>query len=261
MEILVCIKQVPDPTVEVRIDPKTKNLVREGIVGVINPYDKNALEEAIRIKESQGGKVTVISMGPPQVKESLREALAMGADEAILLSDREFGGADTLATSYVLAQAIKKLGKVDIILFGKNAVDADTGQVGPIVAEKLGLPQITFASKISVDGNILLVDRHLEEATETIKVTLPAVITACKELNEPRYPNPLKIMKAARKEITVWGKTDIQVDAAKLGLKGSPTCVLEIFSPSKSTQVKILNGSPEEASQALFTVLREDKVI
>lgn len=261
MEIIVCIKQVPDPTVEVRIDPKTKNLVREGIAGVINPYDKNALEEAVRIKESQGGKVTVISMGPPQVKEALREALAIGADEAILLSDREFGGADTLATSYVLALAIKKLGGADIVLFGKNAVDADTGQVGPIVAERLGLPQATYASKISVEGNTLLINRHLEDSTETVKVTLPAVITADKELNEPRYPTPLKIMKAAKKEIIVWGKEDIEADTAKTGLKGSPTRVLEIFSPAKNSQVKLLNGSPEEAVQALFTVLRSDKVI
>lgn len=261
MDIIVCIKQVPDPTVEVRIDPKTKNLVREGIAGVINSYDKNALEEAVRIKESQGGKVTVISMGPPQVKEALREALAIGADEAILLSDREFGGADTLATSYVLALAIKKLGGADIILFGKNAVDADTGQVGPIVAERLGLPQATYASKISVEGDILLIDRHLEDSTETVKVTLPTVITADKELNEPRYPTPLKIMKAAKKEIIVWCKVDIEADAAKIGLKGSPTRVLEIFSPAKSNQVKLINGSPEEAAQTLFNVLRADKVI
>lgn len=261
MEIVVCIKQVPDPTVEIRIDPKTKNLLREGIPGVINPYDKNALEEAIRIKESQGGKVTVISMGPAQVKESLREALAMGADEAVLLSDRAFGGADTLATSYVLAQAIKKLAPVDIVFFGKNAVDADTGQVGPIVAEMLELPQVTYVNKSSVEDQTLLLDRALEGAVETVRVKLPAVITVDKDLNEPRYPNPLKIMKAAKKEITTWGKDDLAADPGKIGQGGSPTCVLEVFNPPKSKEAAILEGPPSEQAEKLFTALRNDKVI
>lgn len=260
MEIVVCIKQVPD-TVDVKIDPVTKNLVREGITGVINPFDKNALEEAIRLKEKQGAKVTVISMGPPQFKESLREALAMGADEAVLLCDRAFAGADTLATAYVLNQAIKKIGQPDIVFFGKHAVDADTGQVGPIVAEMLGLVQATYVTKVTVEEDKIQVERLLEDSKESLELKLPAVLTVAKELNEPRYPTPLKIMKAARKEIAGWGKEDLGADPAQIGMRGSPTQVLDIFSPQRSKEVKMLSGTLEEIAQDLFNHLRADKVL
>lgn len=261
MDIIVCIKQVPD-TVDVKIDPVTKNLLREGIEGVINPFDKNALEEAIKIKESLGGKVTVISMGPAQVKESLKEALAMGADEAILLSDRCFAGADTLATAHVLAAAIKKIGSYDIIFFGRHAVDADTGQVGPIVAEKLGLPQVTYAKGIQCRGEKLLVERLLEDEIETVEVKTPVVITATKELNTPRYPSPIKIMKAARKNIPVWNLDAIEVELERVGLDGSPTRVIDVFTPQKTKEVEMLCGGDwEEIAQTLFEKLRADKVL
>jgi len=187
MNIVVCLKQVPD-TNEVKIDPKTGTLIREGVPSIINPDDKNALEEALNLKDAVGAKVTVISMGPPQAEKALREALAMGADEAILISDRAFAGADTLATSRALAGALKKL-DYDIVFAGRQAIDGDTAQVGPEIAEHLDLPQITYVEKIEVNGEELKVRRALEDGYETIKVKMPVLLTAIKELNHPRYMN------------------------------------------------------------------------
>ncbi|MDI3534377.1 MAG: hypothetical protein PWQ82_742 [Thermosediminibacterales bacterium] len=260
MNIIVCVKQVPD-TMDVKIDPVTKNLIREGIEGVINPFDKNAIEEAVKIKDEYGGKVTAISMGPPQFKESLKEALAMGVDEAILISDRAFAGADTLATSYVLAEAIKKIGNYDLIFCGKHAVDADTGQVGPEIAERLGIPQITFVKSLKLENDAVVAERLLEDAVEKVTVKLPAVITTTKELNEPRYPSPIKIMKAARKEIPIWSASELNADPEQIGLKGSPTQVVDIFTPEKTTEVEMIQGTAEEIANTLFEKLREKKVL
>lgn len=260
MKIVVCIKQVPD-TVDVKIDPVTKNLDRSNITGVINPFDKNAIEEAIKIREKHGGEVIVISMGPPQAMESLREALAMGCDNAILLSCRELGGADTLATGYALSQAIKKIGDVDIVFFGRHAVDADTGQTGPIVAEFLGMRQITYVAKVDIEGDYVIASRLLEDGMERVKVKLPVAMTATKELNTPRYATPIKIMKAVRKEIPVWTSEDLKCDSNRIGLKGSPTIVTEIFEPEKSSDVIMLEGSPEEMVQELLNKLTAQKIL
>ena len=189
MKIIVLMKQVPN-TNEVKIDPKTGTLIREGVPSIINPDDKNALEEALKIKEEKGGSVTVLTMGPPQADFALREALAMGADEAILLTDRVFAGADTWATSLALAKAIQKIGEYDLIFAGRQAIDGDTAQVGPEIAEHLGLPQVTYVRKVvSLEGNKVVVERALEDGYEVIECQLPAVLTAIKELNVPRYPS------------------------------------------------------------------------
>jgi electron transfer flavoprotein beta subunit len=194
MDILVCVKQVPDTT-EVKIDPKTNTLIRQGVPSIVNPFDKNAVEAALQLKEKHGGKVTVISMGPPQAKDALKECLAMGADEAALISDRAFGGADTLATSYTLAAGIRKLGKFDVIICGKQAIDGDTAQVGPEIAEYLDIPQITYVAKVEVNGDIARVEREHEEGYEIIETTLPVLLTVVKSINEPRFPTVKGTMK------------------------------------------------------------------
>ncbi|HHY92216.1 MAG TPA: electron transfer flavoprotein subunit beta/FixA family protein [Firmicutes bacterium] len=260
MRIVVCIKQVP-ATLDVRVDPVTHNLIREGTDSVINSFDENALEEALRLKEQLGGTVAVVSMGPPQVKEALRKALAMGADEAFLLCDRALGGADTLATAYTLAQAIRRLAPFDLILCGRHAVDADTGQVGPELAERLNLPQVTLVKKLVCDGKSAIAWRECEEGTAVWEVPLPAVVTVGKEINTPRYPSPIGIMRAARKPLTVWTAKDLDVEEDRIGLKGSPTRVLRLFSPQRTSHVEMLTGKPEEAAAALVAKLREQKVL
>jgi len=261
MKIIVCIKQVPD-TVDVKIDPKTKNLDRTNIKGVINPFDNNAVEEAIRIKEKHGGHITAVSMGPPQTKEILKKALAMGCDEAILLSSRELGGADTLATGYTLAKAIKKIGDADIILFGRHAIDADTGQTGPIVAEFLDLPQITFVVSIEIKDNYVYASRLLEDSTQKVKVKMPVVITVSKELNKPRYASPINIMKAAKKQIAVWDHIDLECDPDKIGLKGSATIVTEIFEPERQKiDTIMIAGKPEETAKKFADLLHAEKLL
>ncbi|MEW4903700.1 electron transfer flavoprotein subunit beta/FixA family protein, partial [Clostridium tetani] len=221
MNIVVCVKQVPDTT-EVKIDPVTGTLIREGVPSIMNPDDKNALEEALRLKESNGAKVTVITMGPPQAESTLREALSMGADEAILISDRAFAGADTLATATALSAAIKKL-DYDIVFAGRQAIDGDTAQVGPEIAENLDLPQITYVEKVEVDKEELKVRRAWEDGYENIRVKTPVLLTAIKELNEPRYMHVAHIFGAFDKEIKTWNADFLEVDKSLLGLKGSPT--------------------------------------
>jgi len=261
LNILVCVKQVPD-TLEVKINPRTNNLDREGIPSVMNPYDKNALEEGIRIKEKHGGRVTVISMGPPQTEEILREALAMGADEAVLLSDRAFAGADTLATTYVLAHAIKKLGNnFDIIFCGKEAIDADTGQVGPGLAERLGIAQITFVEKLEIKDKKVRADRKVEDGYEVIEASFPVLLTVTEKLNEPRYPKPINIMKAARKQIILWSSQDLGVSEEQVGQAGSPTIVGRLFTPEPKGKAEMFKGEPEEVCEKLITKLKLEKVI
>ncbi|NQU17942.1 MAG: electron transfer flavoprotein subunit beta/FixA family protein, partial [Candidatus Saganbacteria bacterium] len=237
MDIIVCIKQVPDTT-EVKINPETNTLVREGVPSIVNPFDENAVEAALKLKEQYGGKVTVITMGPPQAKEALKQVLAMGADEVLLISDRAFAGSDTWATSYTLAQAIKKIGSFDLILCGKQAIDGDTAQVGPGIAEWLNIPQVTFAVKIMLETchgmsvpNKAKVERMLEEENEIVETPLPAVLTVVKQINEPRMPSLRGMMKAKKAEIKTMTLADIDGDEQKAGLKGSPTQVVKIFSP------------------------------
>ncbi|CVK18999.1 MULTISPECIES: electron transfer flavoprotein subunit beta/FixA family protein [Sporomusa] len=261
MEIVVCVKQVPDTT-EVKIDPVTNTLIRQGVPSIVNPFDKNAVEAALQLKDTHGGKVTVISMGPPQAKDALKECLAMGADEAILLSDRAFGGADTLATSHTLAAGIKKLGKVDIILCGKQAIDGDTAQVGPEIAEHLDIPQVTYVSKIEAEGGKLKVEREQEEGYEIIEVSTPVMLTVVKSINIPRNPTVKGTMKANRKEIPVWTVNEVTVEAEKIGLKGSPTQVRRIFTPTQRTQGEIIQAdTAREAAALLLQKLSDAKIV
>ena len=263
MNIIVCIKQVPDTANmhSLRINPETNTLMRDTAPAIINPFDENAIEEGIRLKEKYGGEVTVVSMGPLQVEKALRDSIAMGADKAILLTDRAFAGSDTLATSYTLAQAIKKIGKYDIILFGKQAIDGDTAQVGPGVAEILGLPQITFVRKVEIENGKLTAETALEDSFEVIEANLPCVLTVTKEINTPRYPSLKGIMRSKKAEIVMWGAKDIETDPERVGSKGSPTWVVRIFTPEMKSKGQMLSGAPEEIVDMLVNSLRDRKVL
>ncbi len=259
MNIVVCIKQVPDTT-EVRIDPKTGTLIREGVPSIINPDDKNALEEALVLKEKYDAKVTVISMGPPQAEKALREALAMGADDAILITDRAFAGADTLATSRALAAAIKNL-DYDIVFAGNQAIDGDTAQVGPEIAEHLNIPQVTYVEKLSVEGEELKVRRALEDGYETIRVKMPVLLTAIKDLNAPRYMHMKYIFEAFKKDIKTWTADDINIDKSLLGLAGSPTKVKKSATKEAKGQGESINMPPKEAAAYAASKLKEKHYI
>jgi electron transfer flavoprotein beta subunit len=255
VNVVVLIKQVPDTT-DVRIDRETNTLIREGVPSIINPFDVYAIEEALRIREGAGeGKVTVMSMGPPQVEAALREAIALGADEAVLLSDRAFAGSDTWSTSYTLAAGIRKLGDCDIILCGKQAIDGDTAQVGPGVAQFLDIPQVTYARKLTIDGKSATVERMLEDGYDVVKTPLPVVVTVVKEINEPRLPSLKGKMKAKRAEITVWSSDDLDVDPAELGLDGSPTRVVRVFAPEAREGGVIFEGEVDETVDSLVKEL------
>jgi len=260
MDIVVCIKQVPDTT-EVRINPETNTLIREGVPSIVNPMDENAVEEALRLKDRHGGKVTVITMGPPQATEALKQCIAMGADEVYLISDRAFAGSDTWATSYTLAKAINKLGNFDLILCGKQAIDGDTAQVGPGIAEWLNIPQITFAIKVEINGKTAKVERFLEEANEVAEIPLPAVITVVKQINEPRPPSLKGMMRAKKAEIKTLSAQEIEADPAFCGLKGSPTRVVKIFAPPAKGGGEMLSGAADEMVAAVVGKLRERKII
>ncbi len=261
MKIVVCVKQVPDTT-EVKINPETNTLVREGVASVINPFDMYAVEEALRIKEKLGGTVIALSMGPPQAAEALKETIAMGVDEAVLLSDRAFAGADTLATSYALAKGIEKIGDVDLILCGKQAIDGDTAQVGPEIAEKLGVPHVTYVKKINeINETGLTVERMTEEGFERVKLPLPALLTVVKEINEPRLPSLKGKMRAKNIQIPVWSAEMINADPGKIGLNGSPTWVKRIFIPEMKCQGEIFEGSPEEQVKALVDAILSRKIV
>lgn len=260
LNIIVCIKQVPDTT-EVKIDPQTKTLIREGMKAVINPFDLNALEEALRLREKHGGQVTALSMGIPAVEEQLREAVAMGVDQGILLSDRALAGSDTWATSYALAAAIRKVGDYDLIICGKQAIDGDTAQVGPGIAEQLGIPQITYIQEIEVDAGKIRAKRMLEEGYELVEADLPVLVTVVRQINEPRFPSVKGLLKAKKAEISVWTAQDVSVDPQKVGLEASPVKVIRIFTPSRDEQAEILTGAPEEVSAALVEKLWDRKVL
>ena len=265
MEILVCVKQVPD-TAEVKIDPEKHTVIRAGVPNIFNPFDQNALEAALQLKDSQGARVTLLSMGPPQAEDVLREGLAMGADDAYLLTDRKVGGSDTLATGYCLAQAVKKVAELqgieqfDVVLCGKQAID--TAQVGPQIATELGIPQITYAAEINVDGTTVRVKQQNEEGYIVTEAQFPVLITAVKELNEPRFPTIRGTMKAKKREIPHLSADDIKVDETKIGLKGSPTMVRKIFTPPQRTQgLVIKEEDPNAAVSVLMEKLTAQKII
>lgn len=260
MNIVVCIKQVPN-TNEVKLDPITGTLIREGVPSIINPDDKAGLEAALRLKDENGAHVTVVSMGPPQADAALREALAMGADEAILVTDRAFGGADTLATSTTIAAAIKTL-QYDLIITGRQAIDGDTAQVGPQIAEHLGIPNVSYAEEIKVDGDFITVKRQYEDRYHIIKVKLPCLITALSELNKPRYMTPGGIFDAYRnKEVKILTRQDLDVDDASIGLKGSPTRVWQTFTKSLKAEGQLVNLDPQESADFMLEKLKEKFII
>ncbi|MGL4772365.1 MAG: electron transfer flavoprotein subunit beta [Clostridium sp.] len=259
MNIVVCLKQVPDTTA-VKIDPKTGTLIRDGVPSIINPEDKHALEAALQIKENSGAKVTVLSMGPPQAQNALREALCMGADEAILITDRAFAGADTLATSNALAGALRKL-EYDIIFAGRQAIDGDTAQVGPEIAEHLSIPQVTYVQDVKVEEDGLVVNRALEDGYELIRVQTPCLLTAIEELNHPRYMSVGLIFETANKEITIWSADDIDVDKAVLGLKGSPTKVKKSMTKEAKGAGELVNKPANEAVSYVLGKLKEKHYI
>ena len=259
MNIVVCVKQVPDTTV-VKIDPKTGTLIRDGVPSIINPEDKHALEAALQLKEAHGGKVTVVSMGLPMAKAALREALCMGADEAILITDRAFAGADTLATSKTLAGAIRRL-EYDVVFAGRQAIDGDTAQVGPEIAEHLNIPQVTYVQGVKVEDDGLLVNRALEDGYELIKVNGPVLLTAIKELNEPRYMNVRYIFDTANTEIKIWSAADLEVNKEELGLKGSPTKVKKSMTKEAKGAGELINEVPNEAVKYVLGKLKEKHYI
>lgn len=263
MNIIVCIKQVPD-TADVKIDPRTNTLVREGVRSIVNPFDLYAVEEALRLREKLGGRVLALSMGPPQADQALRDVIAMGVDDAQLVSDRAFAGSDTWATSYTLAQAIRRIGVPPIILFGKQAADGDTAQVGPGVATHLNLPQITYIRKVvsvepGVDGvgGVLVAERLLESGYETVRTSLPCVLTVVKEINEPRFQSLAGLRRARKAVVSRWGAKEIEADPKLLGLEGSPTRVVRIFPPKLRAGGVMLQGSPEAMVAELAGKLKD----
>ncbi|MCL2226294.1 MAG: electron transfer flavoprotein subunit beta/FixA family protein [Oscillospiraceae bacterium] len=262
MKIVVLIKQVPN-TNEVKIDMKTGTLIRDGVESIINPDDKYALEAALRLKDKDKNvHITVISMGPPQAEVALREALAMGCDEAILVTDRLAGGSDTWATSMVLSAAIKKHGAYDLVLAGRQAIDGDTAQVGPQVAEKLDLPQVTYVNDLELKGGSVVVHRALEDGYQLIEVKLPCVLTAISGLGEPRYPRFTGVYEAYKKEIPFWGMKDIGLAESKeIGLEGSPTKVHKSFAPKLERAGEVFPDSSKGSIGQLVSRLRERHLV
>ena len=255
MHIVCCIKQVPD-TAQVKIDPQTNTLIRTGVESICNPYDIVAVEAAVRLAGKHGGKVTVISMGPPQAESALRDCLAVGATEAILLSDRAFAGADTLATSYTLARAITTIAAaapVDLVICGKQAIDGDTAQTGPGLATRLGFEQLTYVSEIiSATGETIRVRREVDGGSEIIESRLPTLLTVELELGAPRYASLPELIRSVRQEVKVWGAADIGAAPDQLGLKGSPTSVKEIFAPKARSGGQVFDVAQDKGETAKF---------
>lgn len=259
MNIIVCIKQVPDTT-EIKLDPVTGTLIRDGVPSIMNPDDKAGLEEALKLKDKYGAFVTVITMGPPQAENILREAYAMGADRAILLTDRKFGGADTLATSKTLTAAIKKI-DYDLIIAGRQAIDGDTAQVGPQIAQLLDLPQISYVKELEYKENTIRVKKQIEDGYEILTCELPALITVLSEANSPRYMRVKGIIEAFEKEIEVWNLENIEVDIKDIGLAGSPTKVRKSFTRGAKQAGEIFEGECSDAVTKILEKLKEKYII
>jgi electron transfer flavoprotein beta subunit len=261
MNIIVCIKQVPNTT-NVQINYETGRLKRDGVESIINPFDEYAIEEGVRIKEKVGGKVTVITMGPPQAETILREAIAKGADEGVLVSDRSFGGADTLATSYTLSTAIKSLGSFDIVICGKQASDGDTAQVGPGIAEMLDIAHVAYVKKVELTKDkTIKVERMMEDGYDLIGSSLPVLLTVVKEINNPRIASLKGKMASKKAVIKVLDAVAIGADTKKTGLNGSPTQVVKIFTPSQRTGGEKFTGEPNEVAVALVKRLSDLSLI
>ena len=262
MRIIVCVKQVPD-TNEITINPETGTLIRDGVPSILNNDDANALEQALEIKDAYPDtEVIALTMGPPQAREMLQECLAMGADEAILLSDRALGGSDTWATSNALAAGIRKIGDFDLVFAGRQAIDGDTAQVGPQIAEKVGVPQVTYVKEFEMGDDAVTVKRALEDGYEQLRVKLPCVLTAIKELNTPRYMSVPGVLRAVKSEIKVWSADDIGVDKTTVGLKASPTNVFRSFTPKpKGKGITVEGDTAKELASNLLADLRKKHII
>ena len=263
MQIIVLVKQVPNTT-EVKLDPKTGNLIREGIESIINPDDLHAVEAAVTLKDRMKGKVTALSMGPPQAIDALSETMGMGVDESILLTDTAFAGADTWATSYTLGRAIEKIGKFDLILCGRQAIDGDTAQIGPQVAEYLGIPNVSYVFEIEETRRTsLILKRRREGGYERIQVSCPALLTVIGEMNEPHYPHVGRLLDACRDRapIQIWNAADIAVNTSDVGLEGSLTNVIHTFAPKSKREGELLEGSTKDRVKALMGRLKENKLI
>ncbi|MBP5511464.1 MAG: electron transfer flavoprotein subunit beta/FixA family protein [Kiritimatiellae bacterium] len=263
MHVIVCIKQVPDST-KISIDPVTKTLMREGVESILNPFDEYALEVALRIKDEKGARVTVVSMGPPQATAIIREALARGADDGVLLSDRAFAGADTLATAYALTTAIQKINpRPDLVLFGKQAIDGDTAQVGPGVSEDLGFPLVTYVRDLKIaDDGTYTVETVMDAGIDVLEGKLPAVMTVVKEAAVPRFATLAGWVRAKRAPVTVWTAKDTGADPARLGLNGSPTKVVDTFPPPVKTGGRVVDASKDPAAgvAAIVALMKEKKL-
>ncbi|HAH06926.1 MAG TPA: electron transfer flavoprotein subunit beta [Elusimicrobia bacterium] len=261
MRTVVCVKQVPDTT-EVKVDPQTGTLIRAGVPSILNPYDHFAVEWALKLKARHGGEVTVLTMGPPQAKAVLQLALALGCDRAMLLSDRAFAGSDTWATSYALARAVKKIGKFDLILCGQQAIDGDTAQVGPGVAQSLHIPQITFCDSIEVEGRKAKVQRHIDDGYEIVEAKLPVLCTMSLPHAHPLpWPSFPKVAQARSKVLEVWTAADIGAEPEKIGLKGSPTQVHKVYPPPLRAKGTVFTGSASEMASKLLDILRQENFI
>ncbi len=261
MRIVVSIKQVPETT-EVKIDQASNRVDTEGLTRIINPYDTYALEEAVRIKEASGATVAVISAGPEKADESLREALAMGADEAFLLCDKAFEGSDPVATAYIVAKGIAKCGAYDLVIAGRQAMDGSSGQVGPSLAEELGLPMISFVRKIEeIKDGYIRVQRMTDDGYEVLEGPLPMVITVVKEINEPRLASLKGLMKAKRVEMPVWTAADIGADPSRFGPTGSPTQTVKVAPPPPRSGGEMIGGEPAEQVKTLVAKLKAAKVL
>jgi electron transfer flavoprotein beta subunit len=261
MKIIVCVKQVPDTT-DVKIDKEKGVLIREGIPSIINPFDQFAVEEGVRLKETYGGEVIVISMGPSQARSVIMKSLALGADKGILLSDEVFRGADTLATSYTLSLAIKKFSPFHLVLCGQQAIDGDTAQVGPELASHLGIAQITYVDKIEIEGEKIVVRRQIEEGYEILESNLPLLLTLTPSPDFiPGNPPFSKIIKAKSKPYLVWGEKELEGDSNKFGLKGSPTQVRKVYTPPKREKGEMLKGNLNEVVDALVKRLTNEGIL
>ncbi|NNK56259.1 MAG: electron transfer flavoprotein subunit beta/FixA family protein [Desulfofustis sp.] len=256
MKIIVCVKQVPDAK-DVRLDPETNTLAREGVESIMNPYDQHALEAGVSLKEGSGGEVTVITMGPPQAEEVLRQAIACGGDNGVLISDRKFAGADTWATSYTLARAIVALGDFDLIICGKQAIDGDTAQVGPGLAMRLGIPYATCIQKIrEAENSSIVMERMMDDGYDVLKSGFPLLISVVKDINQPRVPSLKGKMKAKKAEIRVLCAADIGADPTCIGLPGSPTQVVKVFPPEPRGERAMLTGTVDEQVEQLVERLK-----
>jgi electron transfer flavoprotein beta subunit len=261
MRTVVCVKQVPDTT-EVKVNPETGTLIRAGVPSILNTFDHYAVESALDLKAKHGGEVTVISMGPPQAKAVIQLALALGCDRGMLLCDRAFAGSDTWATSYALAKAVRKLGKFDMILCGQQAIDGDTAQVGPGVAQNLHIPQITFCDHIEVDGRKAKVRRHIDDGYEVVEAKLPVLCTMTMPHDyKPRYPSFPRVAEANAKVYEVWTAADVGAEPEKIGLKGSPTQVNRVYAPPQKGKGVVFTGSSSEMAAKLLDILRQENFL